>query len=571
MGKPWLQFYDDGVPEALEFPDVGLSTMLAQTAERYPDHIALIFYGRKMTYRQLDQQTSQFAAALQGLGVQQGNRVLLLLPNTPQFVIGFYGALRAGARLVPTNPQYVERELAHQIEDSGTETVVTLSLFYDKVAAVRHQTGVKRVIVTNIKEYFPPVLRILFTLLKEKKEGHRVDISGQAETYWLQELLAQHRGTSPQPVPVNPDDAAVLTYTGGTTGVPKGAMLTHRNLVANMIQTASWLGGVSQGTEIIMGALPFFHCYGMTTVLNLAVECGGAMVLIPNPRDLKNVLGSISKHRPTLFPGVPTLYVAINNYPDIKKYDLSSIRSCISGSAPLPLEVQEEFERITGAELVEGYGLTEASPVTHANPLRGKRKAGTIGLPFPNTDAKIVDPNTREAMPQGEIGELAIRGPQVMKGYWNRPEETAAVLQDGWLYTGDIASVDDEGYFRIVDRKKDLIIASGFNVYPREVEEILYENPKVIEAAVVGVPDPYRGETVKAFVVLRAGEQATEEEIIEFCRTRLAPYKCPRSVDIRSSLPKSTIGKILRRVLAEEEITRISPETEQNAQNAPEA
>ncbi|NOZ05333.1 MAG: long-chain fatty acid--CoA ligase [Chloroflexi bacterium] len=564
MDKPWLAFYDDGVPETLEIPDVGLPTMLAQTAERYPDNVALIFYGRKMTYRQLDRQTSQFASALQGLGVQPGDRVTLLLPNTPQFVIGFYGALRAGARLVPTNPQYVERELAHQIEDSGTETVVTLSLFYDKVAAVRHQTGVKRVIVTNIKEYFPPVLRILFTLLKEKKEGHRVTISGQAETYWLQELLAQYRGTSPQPVPVNPDDAAVLTYTGGTTGVPKGAMLTHRNLVANMIQTASWLGGVSQGTEIIMGALPFFHCYGMTTVLNLAVECGGAMVLIPNPRDLKNVLGSINKHRPTLFPGVPTLYVAINNYPDIKKYDLSSIRSCISGSAPLPLEVQEEFERITGAELVEGYGLTEASPVTHANPLRGKRKAGTIGLPFPNTDAKIVDPDTREAMPQGEIGELAVRGPQVMKGYWNRPEETAAVLQDGWLYTGDIASVDDEGYFRIVDRKKDLIIASGFNVYPREVEEILYENPKVIEAAVVGVPDPYRGETVKAFVVLRAGEQATEEEIIEFCRTRLAPYKCPRSVDIRSSLPKSTIGKILRRVLAEEEITKISPEIEQN-------
>jgi len=305
--------------------------------------------------------------------------------------------------------------------------------------------------------------------------------------------------------------------------------------------------------------------------LNLAVACGGAMVLIPNPRDLKNVLGSISKHHPTLFPGVPTLYVAINNYPDIKKYDLSSIRSCISGSAPLPLEVQEEFERITGAELVEGYGLTEASPVTHANPLRGKRKAGTIGLPFPNTDAKIVDPDTREEVPQGEIGELAIRGPQVMKGYWNRPEETAAVLQNGWLYTGDIASVDDEGYFRIVDRKKDLIIASGFNVYPREVEEILYENPKIIEAAVVGVPDRYRGETVKAFVVLRDGEKATEEEIIEFCRTRLAPYKCPRFVDIRSSLPKSTIGKILRRVLAEEEITRISQEPEQNIQNVPDA
>jgi len=559
---PWLRFYDDGVPSSLDIPAIGLADLLAQTANQFPNHTALIFFNRTMTYRQLDEQTTRFAAALQGLGVQPGDRVLLLLPNTPQFIIGYYGALRVGARLVPTNPQYVERELEHQIRDSGAETVVTLSLFYNRVAAVRHKAGVKRVIVANIKEYFPPLLRILFTLLKEKKEGHRVATSGQPETYWFQDLLARYRDVSPTPITVDPDDVAVLTYTGGTTGIPKGAMLTHRNLVANTLQTASWLGDVSEGSEVIMGALPFFHCYGMTTVLNLAIQCAGAMILIPNPRDLKAVLGSIVKHHPTLFPGVPTLYVAINNYPDIKKYDLSSIRSCISGSAPLPLEVQEQFERLTGAKLIEGYGLTEASPVTHANPLRGQRKAGTIGIPFPNTDAKIVDSDTREELPQGEVGELVVHGPQVMKGYWERADETANVLQDGWLYTGDIASMDEDGYFRILDRKKDLIIASGFNVYPREVEEVLYENEKILEAAVAGVPDPYRGETVKAFIVLREGEQATEEEIIAFCRARLAPYKCPRSVVFRPSLPKTTIGKVLRRILVDEEKNRISHNTE---------
>jgi long-chain acyl-CoA synthetase len=562
MEKTWLKFYDEAVPHSLDFPDLSLPELLARTAREYPDNTALIYYNRHIPYRVLDELTSRFAAALQGLGVQPGDRVMLLLPNTPQFPIGYYGALRAGARVVPTNPQYVERELEHQINDSGSETILTLSLFYDKVAAVRPKTGLKRVIVTNIKEYLPPVLRLLFTLLKEKREGHGVDIQGVPETYWLQDLLTQYRSAQPSPVSIDVDDAAVLTYTGGTTGVPKGAMLTHRNLVCNAIQTSAWLGGTSAGEEVILGALPFFHCYGMTTVLNLAVECGGAIILIPNPRDLEMVLKSISKHRPTLFPGVPTMYVAINNYPDIKKYDLSSIRACISGAAPLPLEVQERFESITGAKLVEGYGLTEASPVTHANPLRGRRKAGTIGLPFPNTDAKIVHPTTRKELPQGEIGELAIQGPQVMKGYWQRPEETAEVLADGWLYTGDISAVDEDGYFRIVDRKKDLIIASGYNIYPREVEEVLYEHEKVLEAAVAGVPDPYRGETVKAFVVLREGETATQEEIIEFCRARLAPYKCPRTVEFRTSLPKSTVGKILRRVLVEEEKARVSRELE---------
>ena len=552
MDKPWIKSYEPQVSPHLEYPQRPLYTNLEEAARQFPEGTALIYMNRKITFATLSALVSRFAAALAQLGVKKGDRVALYLPNCPQYVIGYYGALKAGAIVVPCNPLYVAREIEHQLNDSGAETIVVLSSFYNTVKSVREHTPLKHVIVTNIKEYFPPLLRTLFTLAKEKKDGHRVDISQDADTYWFQELLAGAPERSPK-VEVLPSDTACLLYTGGTTGIPKGAELTHTNLMANVAQCRAWIHDMKQGQEVTLASIPLFHSYGMTTCMNLSMYTAGALILIPNPRDLKDVLHNIVRHKPTLYPGVPTMYVAINNYADIAKYDLSSLRACISGAAGLPLEVQTRFQELTGARLVEGYGLTEASPVTHANPVYAGNRVGTIGLPWPGTDAKVVDLISGEALPVGEAGELAVQGPQVMKGYWNQPEETAAVLRDGWLYTGDIAKMDEDGYFQIVDRKKDMIIAGGFNIYPREVEEVLYQHPKIQEAVVAGIPDTYRGETVKAYVVLREGETATEQEIIDFCRERLARYKAPRTVEFRQSLPKSMVGKILRRLLIEEE------------------
>ncbi|MGQ9584843.1 MAG: long-chain-fatty-acid--CoA ligase [Anaerolineae bacterium] len=553
MEKPWLTHYDQGVPATIDYPQVPLDQNLTTSASKFPDNPAIIFFNRKLTYRELNDLVDRFAAGLQQLGVKKGDRVAVHLPNCPQFPIAYYGILRAGAIVVPCNPLYVARELEHQIADSGAEVIVTLSSFYKTVNSIRQAAGLKHVIVAKIKEYFPPLLSLLFTLLKEKKEGHFADITGHANTTWFQDFL-QSAPPKPKPVEVTPGDTGVLMYTGGTTGVPKGAQLTHRNLMANALQTRAWVADVREGREIVLTALPLFHSYGMTTCMNLAIAVASAMLLIPNPRDIKNILGNINKHQPTLFPGVPTMYVAINNYPEIAKYNVRSIRACISGAAPLPAEVQTRFQELTGAKLVEGYGLSEATPVTHANPIYGKNKIGTIGLPFPDTEAKIVDLETGEKdLPVGEIGELVVRGPQVMKGYWNMPTETANVLRDGWLFTGDIAKMDEEGYFAIVDRKKDMIIAGGFNIYPRDIEEVLYEHPKVKEAVAAGVPDEYRGETVKVYIVLKEGETATEEEIIEYCRQNLAKYKVPRLVEFRKELPKTMVGKILRRALVEEE------------------
>lgn len=513
--------------------------------------IAAIYFNAALTFRELSAQVDRFAAGLQQLGVKKGDRVALYLPNCPQFIIGYYGTLKAGGIVVPCNPLYVAREIEHQLNDSGSTVIVALSKLYPTFKAVRANTPVKHAIVTNIKEFFPPVLRLLFTLLKEKKEGHAVDISADPDTQWFADFMAQAPG-KPAPVAISLQDSACLLYTGGTTGAPKGAELSHRNLVANALQCAVWCSG-KRGQERVLAALPLFHSYGMTTCMNVGIHLASPVILLPQFK-LKDVLGAIHKHKPTIFPGVPTMYVAINNSPDVKKYDLSSIRACISGAAGLPVEVQQKFQEITGGRLVEGYGLSEASPVTHGNPVFGDCRIGTIGTPFPDTDAKIVDLETGATeVPPGEIGELAVKGPQVMKGYWNRPDETSLVLKGGWLYTGDIARMDQDGYFQIVDRKKDMIIAGGFNIYPRDVEEVLYQHPKVKEAVVAGVPDEYLGEIVKAYIVLREGETATEEEIIEFCRKNMAKYKVPRAVEFRSQLPKTMVGKILRRLLVEEE------------------
>jgi long-chain acyl-CoA synthetase len=555
--KPWLARYDAGVPETIDIPEVTLPELLAESAQNFPHKVALIFFNNKRSYKQLNTAITEFAAGLQVLGLEKGDRVSVYIPNSPQYVIAYFGVLRAGGIVVPTNIQYVPRELRHQLNDSGARFVVTLSKFYPNVKEVRAETSVEHVIVTNIKEYFPRLTSVLFTLVKEKKDGHHVDISEDRGTHWFQDILEMGRLRGLQPVSTSPDDIAVLGYTGGTTGVPKGAMLTHRNLVANVEQLRAWDTDIRSGLERTLGALPFFHSYGMTTCMNLALATGGKLVCIPNPRDLKDVLKNVQKHKISLFPAVPTLYTAINNYPDVGKYDLGSIRACLSGGAGLPVEVQKKFEELTGAKLVEGYGLTETSPVSHATPLKGTRKVGKMGIPVPSTEVKIVSVETGAEVAQGEPGELCIRGPQVMKGYWQRPEETTAVIdEEGWLHTGDIATMDEDGFFEIVDRKKDMILAGGFNVYPREIEEVLYEHPGILEAVVAGVPDEYRGETTKAYVVLRAGESATEDDILQFCAERLAAYKRPKVVEFRKELPKSMVGKILRRVLVEEERAR---------------
>ena len=555
--KPWLACYDNGVPDTINIPDVTLPEMLADTAKTFPNKTALIFFGNKIGYRALDKAVTQFAAGLQALGMQQGDRVAVYIPNSPQFVIAYYGVLRAGGIVVPSNIQYVPRELGHQLKDSGTKYVVALSKFYPNVRQIRHETDVEQVILTNIKEYFPTVTNVLFTLLKEKKDGHRMDISEERGTHWFQDVLEIGEVRGLQPVTTSSADTAILGYTGGTTGVPKGAELTHRNLIANVQQLRAWDTEMRPGNEIVMGARPVCHPHGVSPAMTLALASGHAIILIPNPRDLTDVLKNVDKYKPTLFPAVPTLYTAINNFPDLHKYDLSSLRACMSGGAGLPVEVQKKFEEITGAFLVEGYGLTECAPVACATPLRGMRKIGKIGVPVPSTEVKIIDVDTGETVPPGASGELLLRGPQVMKGYWNRPDETATTIDDeGWLHTGDIAAMDEDGFFEIVDRKKDMIIASGYNIYPREIEEVLYEHPKILEAVVAGIPHDYRGETVKAYVVLKEGESATAEDILEFTADRLAPYKRPKEIEFREELPKSMVGKILRRVLVEEELKK---------------
>ena len=558
MEKPWLKSYEPQVPATLEYPNRPLQDNLAESARKHPDATATIFMDAKLSYAQLDALVDRFAAALQGLGVKKGDRVAIFSANCPQYVIGYYGALRAGAIVVAFNPVYVAREVEHQLKDSGAETMLVMSRMYPIVKQVRANTALKHVIVTNIKEYFPPLLKLLFTLAKEKHEGDRQDISGDANTYWFQDLISK-APAKPEPVEVEPSDTAVLLYTGGTTGVPKGAELAHSNMMANAVACRAWLHDTQEAKEVVLTALPLYHSYGMTTCMNFGIYAASAMLLVPNPRDIPGMMKMINKHHPTLFPGVPTMYVAFNNFPDIAKYDVRSIRACLSGAAGLPVEVQTRFQELTGGRLVEGFGLSEASPVTHANPVFGKNKVGTIGVPWPDTEAKIVDLETgTKEVPLGEPGELIIRGPQVMKGYWNMPKETAIALREGWLYTGDIATIDEEGYFKIVDRKKDMIIASGFNIYPRDVEEVLYQHPKVKEVVVAGIPDPYRGETVKAYIVLKEGETATEEEIIEFCRANLAKYKVPRMVEFRTELPKTIVGKMLRRVLVEEEKKKLA-------------
>jgi long-chain acyl-CoA synthetase len=469
----------------------------------------------------------------------------------------FFGILKAGGVVVATNPLYTPPEIAHQASDAGIEYMFVMTNFYNTIKKAQPDTKIKKLIVTNIKEALPPITRILFTLLREKKGGFRIEGGLKDGDIWLQDLISKHKN-APQPnLNISAEDTALFQYSGGTTGVSKGAVALHRNVVANTLQIKSWLVTSNDGQEVYLMAIPLFHVYGMVAGLGIAMASGASMVMVPNPRDLKDVLENISKHKATVFPGVPAIYNGINNHPDVKagKYDLSSIKICISGSAPLMRETKEEFERLTGGKIFEAYGLSEAPTGTHGNPLLGENKTGSIGMPFPNMECRVVSLDDGETdLPQGEIGELLLHGPQVMKGYHNMPTETTNSLRTDkagkiWLYTGDIVRMDEDGYFYIVDRKKELIKPGGFQVWPREVEEAVATHPNVLEVGVAGIPDPYRGETVKAWVVFKPGESATEAELKAFCKERLAAYKVPTHFEFRDELPKTTVGKILRREL----------------------
>jgi long-chain acyl-CoA synthetase len=557
--QPWLDHYDKGVPKSIPYPQVPLFNLLEQAAQKYPDKPCTIFKGAKISFREMNETTDKIAGALASLGVKKGDRVGLFMPNTPQFVMAYFGILKAGGVVVATNPLYTPTEIEHQVNDAGIEVMFVMSNFYNLIKGVQPKTKIKKLIVTNLKETLPPILSILFTLAKEKKGGFRIEGGLAAGDLWMKDLIAKHSAADRPKLDIGPEDTCLFQYSGGTTGTSKGAVALHRNVVANALQIKAWMSTLEEGKETTLMAIPLFHVYGMVAGMAFSMASGSTMVMVPNPRDLPDVLQNIDKYKPTVFPGVPTLYNAINNHPDVAagKYNLTSIKACISGSAPLMRETKEKFEALTGGKLFEGYGLSEAPTATHCNPLMGVNKPGSIGMPFPDVECKILslDDGVTE-MPAGEVGEIAIRGPQVMKGYHNMPTETENSLRDlndgggKWLFTGDIARMDEDGYFYIVDRKKELIKPGGYQVWPREVEEVLTSNPKVLEAAVAGIPDPYRGETVKAWIVVKPGETLTEEEVKAWCKQNLAPFKVPTHVEFRTeALPKTTVGKILRREL----------------------
>ncbi|KAA9023187.1 AMP-binding protein [Niallia endozanthoxylica] len=554
--KPWLQLYPEEIPPELNYDNKPLQDYLKRTAAEFPNKKAIHFLGKEFTFQYIYDAARRLAGYLQEIGIEKGDRVAIMLPNCPQAVISFYGILMAGGIVVETNPLYTERELQYQLKDSGTKLIITLDILYPRVTKVKASTNLQHIVVTAIKEFLPFPKNIIYPFLQKKQYGLVVNVKHENNNHLLKEILKRSKNAYTENSEHHEEDVALLQYTGGTTGFPKGVMLTHKNLVANSSMCSAWLYKCKRGEEIILGIIPFFHVYGITTLMILAVLEAYKMILLPK-FDPETTLKTIHKQRPTLFPGAPTIYIGLLNHPDLKKYDLSSIDSCLSGSAPLPVEVQQQFEKETGGKLVEGYGLTEASPITHANFLWGKRKKGSIGVPWPDTDVKIISLENGESLLPGEIGEILIKGPQIMKGYWNKLEETENIIQDGWLVTGDLGYMDKEGYFYVVDRKKDMIIAGGFNVYPREVEEVLYEHPDIQEAVVAGVPDPYRGETVKAYIVLKKNSFVNEQELDEFSRKYLAAYKVPRIYEFRDELPKSTVGKILRRVLIDEERNKI--------------
>jgi long-chain acyl-CoA synthetase len=560
LERPWLRFYQPGVPAELDIPAEPLTWLLDNAVKHYASRTAILYFGNRLTYAQVSTLANRFAVGLQKLGITKGDRVAIALPNIPQYLIAYFGVLRAGAVAVPTNPLYTEREMQHQLADSGAHIIVMMDDFYPTVRAVRASTSLEHIILTSPADYLPPLLRTLYPLSQRgaKHQEPRLTDKERREDHMLRSmsdmLQSQARGgveLFDLHVSLSGDDLAVLQYTGGTTGLSKGAMLTHYNLLSNAFQSRYWTPNLHEGDEISLCVAPFFHSYGATVGMNLSILAGATMLLLPR-FTTKEVVQTIRKYRPTLFPGIPTMYLAITREAGQHTEQLRSIKYCISGAAPLPAKIQADFEAATGGNLVEGYGLSEASPVTHCNPLDEHCRNGTIGLPIPNVEAAIFDSKTGEKLPPGEVGEIMVKGPNIMQGYWNQPEETSAIFFNGWMHTGDLGKMDEDGYFTVVERAKDLIVASGFNVYPREVEEVLFEHPAIQEAAVAGAPDEYRGETVAAFIVLKPGIPATEEtkqDIVAYCKKNLTGYKVPKIIEFRDSLPKSIIGKVLRREL----------------------
>jgi long-chain acyl-CoA synthetase len=552
--RPWLKNYGEHTPHTVPIPSQPLHRFLETAADQAPRRTATIFYGSKLSYQQLERRVNQFAHALHGLGVRPGNRVMLVLPNMPQMIIAYYATLKIGGVVVLPNPDADRPQIIEQARQTAAQVLVTLRDF-DRLAEAVQASVPLTVVFADMRDVVSA--RVYKDLLRRweaagfgGRDGSKARPAGDVgERSCLMDQLMMDAAQEPPHVEVSSDDLAAILYTSGTTDQPKGACLTHANLVANVLQTRHWIPGLHYGRETFLSVIPLTHSYGMTSAMNIPIAVGATMVLLP-VFQLEQVLQHIQKYKPTIFPGVPSIYMAINHAPNVRSFGLSSIKACISGAAPLPIEVQEAFEKLTHGRLVEGYGLTEAAPVTHANPLEGVRKVGSIGIPIPNTDAKIVDLITEEDLPVGKIGELVVKGPQVMRGYWGLEGHEA--LKDGWLYTGDVAVMDADGYFQIISRKRDTIMAGDYSVYPRDVEEVLYENSKVMEAAVVGVAGEPGGQKVKAFVVPRPGTNLSKQELLDLCRQRLDEYAVPWEIEFREELPKSFVGKVLRRLLVEE-------------------
>ena len=546
LAKPWLSSYDAGVPEHIDYETICLPDYLKRSAAAFPNKMALAFQGYRLSFAGLNDMVDRFAACLTDFGIKKGDRVAIQLPNTIPCVAAYYAVLRIGAITVMNNPLYSDRELLHQFTDSEAKVLITLDLLANRMIDLRPKTQIRQIVVTSIGDYLPFPKSLLFPLVaKRKKLSARVNPA--RDLYKWRGLLARY-APDPPDVVLDFEDVAMFQYTGGTTGTAKGVMLTHGNLSKQIQHISAWFP-TFDNDEVMLGALPFFHVFGLTTAMNFAIFRGWGNILVPKPQP-SQLLEAINKFKPTFAPLVPTMYIGILEHPDIERIDLTSIKGCFSGSAPLPLEVISAFEKKTGAVIVEGFGLTESCPVTHINPFRGKRKVGSVGIPISDTLCRIVDLNDGSTdVPIGATGELLIKGPQVMKGYWRQPDDTAKTLTDGWLHTGDIAKMDEEGYFYIVDRKKDMIISGGYNVYPRDIEEVFFEHPKVLEATAIGIPHPKRGEAIKVFVVLKEGRSASEAELIKFCEGRLAKYKWPTQIEICRELPKSNVGKVLKKDL----------------------
>ena len=547
---PWLANYDPKVPAHVPYREEPLTAILDRAAREHPERTAITFQNVNIRYDVLRDRAGRFAAGLRRMGVVPGDRVAVMLPNLPQTIIAYWGTLYAGGTVVFVNPLYMETELGHILEDSGARVLVTLDLLWNKHRALLDASGLERVILTRVSDGLAFPLNWLYRL-RAWKEGKypALKLDGERTFSWRSVFASQtlhHSDFDPA------SHLALLQYTGGTTGLSKGVMLTHRNVSTNLQQARAILHDIGSRPEVFLGLLPFFHIYGLMVNVNFATDCGATIVPLPRFEPLET-LKAIHRFRPTVFPGTPSVYMALLQQKALHRYDLKSVQYCVSGSAPLPMELMRRFAEVTQSDIVEGYGLTEASPFTHVNPLRGKRKPGSIGLPCPDTVARVVslEDGVTELEP-GQPGELLIKGPQVMRGYWKRPEDTADTLKGGWLHTGDVAVMDEDGYFFIVDRMKDMIISGGFNIYPREIEEVLHAHPKIADVAALGVPHRTRGEVVKVYVVAKEGESLTREEVIAFCREKLAGFKTPKFVELRDNLPKTMVGKVLKRVLRDE-------------------